>query len=124
RSSPARSVLRAAVRLEVVTLAFSPYVLPAPLVSLCVLFFFQEYGTARVGGVFGPIMLVWFATLATLGALEIVREPSILHALNPWYGARLLLDHGDSDFLVICAVLLSLSGAGGLCSRLCHFGRA
>src|SRR5438046_8149001 len=82
--TPAISVLSAAEGLEVATPAFKPYVLPSTLLILFLLFFVQKYGTARVGSVFGPIMLVWFGTIATLGTLEIVRAPAILLALNPW----------------------------------------
>jgi KUP system potassium uptake protein len=84
--TPAISVLSAAEGLEVVTPAFKPYVLPATLLILFLLFVVQKYGTARVGSVFGPIMLVWFGTIAMLGTLEIVQAPAILLALNPWYG--------------------------------------
>ncbi len=80
--TPAISVLSAAEGLEVATPAFKPYVLPSTLLILFLLFFVQKYGTARVGSVFGPIMLVWFGTIATLGTREIVREPAILLALN------------------------------------------
>jgi KUP system potassium uptake protein len=121
--TPAISVLSAAEGFEVATSAFRPYVLPATLLILFLLFFFQKYGTARVGGVFGPIMLVWFATIATLGALEILREPSILRALDPWYGVRFLLDHGASGFLVLGAVVLAVTGAEALYADMGHFGR-
>src|SRR5207249_983834 len=84
-------VLSAAEGLEVATPAFKPYVLPSTLLILFLLFFVQKYGTARVGSVFGPIMLVWFGTIATLGTREIVREPAILLALNPWYGVQFYL---------------------------------
>src|SRR5205807_6404458 len=86
--TPALSVLSAAEGLEVATPAFKPYVLPSTLLILFLLFFVQKYGTARVGSVFGPIMLVWFGTIATLGTRAIVREPTILLALNPWYGVQ------------------------------------
>jgi KUP system potassium uptake protein len=121
--TPTISVLSAAEGFEVATPAFGPYVLPATLLILFLLFFFQKYGTARMGGVFGPIMLVWFATIATLGAVEIVREPSILHALNPWYGARFLLEHGVAGFLVLGSVVLAVTGAEALYADMGHFGR-
>src|SRR2546426_10999663 len=87
------------------------------------LFSFQKYGTAGVGGVFGPIMLVWFTTIGLLGAVEIVRAPTILLALNPWYGARLFWEHRAAAFLVLGAVVLAVTGAEALYADLGHFGR-
>ena len=121
--TPAISVLSAAEGLEIATPAFKPYVLPSTLLILFLLFFFQKYGTARVGGVFGPIMLAWFGTIATLGVLEIVRGPAILRALSPWYGLWFLLDHGTAGFLVLGAVVLVVTGAEALYADMGHFGR-
>ena len=121
--TPAISVLSAAEGLEIATPAFKPYVLPSTLLILFLLFFFQKYGTARVGGVFGPIMLAWFGTIATLGVLEIVRGPAILRALSPWYGVQFLLDHGTAGFLVLGAVVLVVTGAEALYADMGHFGR-
>ncbi len=121
--TPAISVLSAAEGLEVATPAFKPYVLPSTLLILFFLFFFQKYGTARLGGVFGPMMLVWFGTIGTLGTLEITREPAILLALNPWYGVRFLLEHGLAGFLVLGAVVLAVTGAEALYADMGHFGR-
>jgi KUP system potassium uptake protein len=121
--TPAISVLSAAEGLEVATSAFKPYVLPSTLLILFLLFFVQKYGTAKVGSVFGPIMLVWFGTIATLGTLEIVREPAILLALNPWYGVRFFLEHGVATFLVLGSVVLAVTGAEALYADMGHFGR-
>jgi KUP system potassium uptake protein len=121
--TPAISVLSAAEGLEIATPAFKPYVLPSTLLILFLLFFFQKYGTARVGGVFGPIMLAWFGTIATLGVLEIVRGPAILRALSPSYGVQFLLDHGTAGFLVLGAVVLVVTGAEALYADMGHFGR-
>jgi len=121
--TPAISVLSAAEGLEVATPAFRPYVLPSTLLILFLLFFVQKYGTARVGSVFGPIMLVWFGTIATLGTLEIVRAPAILLALNPWYGVRFFLEHGLASFLVLGSVVLAVTGAEALYADMGHFGR-
>src|SRR2546430_16391650 len=103
--------------------AFQSYVMPAALVLLFLLFSVQKYGTAGVGGVFGPIMLVWFTTIGLLGAIEIVRAPAILLALNPWYGARLFWEHRAAAFLVLGAVVLAVTGAEALYADLGHFGR-
>jgi KUP system potassium uptake protein len=121
--TPAISVLSAAEGLEVATPAFKPYVLPSTLLILFLLFFVQKYGTARVGSVFGPIMLVWFGTIATLGTLEIVRAPAILLALNPWYGVRFFLEHGLASVLVLGSVVLAVTGAEALYADMGHFGR-
>jgi KUP system potassium uptake protein len=121
--TPAISVLSAAEGLEVVTPAFKPYVLPVTLLILFLLFFVQKYGTARVGSVFGPIMLVWFGTIATLGTLEIIRGPAILRALNPWYGVQFFLEHGVASFAVLGSVVLAVTGAEALYADMGHFGR-
>lgn len=122
--TPAISVLSAAEGLGIATPVFKPYVLPATLLILFMLFFLQKYGTARLGGIFGPIMLVWFATIATLGGVEIVREPAILRALNPWYGVQLFVEHGAAGFLVLGAVVLAVTGAEALYADMGHFGHA
>ncbi len=121
--TPAISVLSAAEGIEVAAPAFKHYVLPLTLLVLFLLFFCQRYGTGRVGGVFGPIMLGWFALIGTLGAMEIVRGPAILRAANPWYGVMLFADHGVAAFLVLGGVVLAVTGAEALYADLGHFGR-
>ncbi len=121
--TPAISVLSAIEGLEVATPEFTHYVLPMTFAILFLLFFFQKHGTARIGGICGPVMLVWFSTIGTLGAVEILRGPAILLALNPWYGARFLLEHGTAGFLVLGAVVLAVTGAEALYADMGHFGR-
>jgi KUP system potassium uptake protein len=121
--TPAISVLSAVEGLEIAIPELSHLVVPATLVILLLLFVCQRYGTARVGGVFGPIMLVWFLTIGTLGAVEIVRSPAILLALNPWYGAQLFVGHGTAGFLILGAVVLAVTGAEALYADMGHFGR-
>src|SRR5881296_1395644 len=121
--TPAISVLSATEGLGIAAPAFQPYVMPAALVLLFLLFSVQKYGTAGVGGVFGPIMLVWFTTIGLLGAVEIVRAPTILLALNPWYGARLFWEHRTAAFLVLGAVVLAVTGAEALYADMGHFGK-
>src|SRR6202023_1166988 len=89
--TPAISVLSAVEGLKVATPLFEPYVIPISLVLLIGLFLVQRHGTAAIGGLFGPVMLVWFAVLAVLGIWSIAREPHILLALNPYYGLVLLV---------------------------------
>src|SRR5512142_2194968 len=81
--TPAISVLSAIEGLEIATPFFKPYVIPITIVILVLLFLFQRRGTTRVGSVFGPVVLVWFATLAVLGVRGILWEPSVLRAMNP-----------------------------------------
>jgi len=121
--TPAISVLSAAEGIEIAAPAFKHYVLPLTLLVLFLLFFCQRYGTGRVGGVFGPIMLGWFALIGALGAIEITKGPAILVALNPWYGIALFADHGVAAFLVLGGVVLVVTGAEALYADLGHFGR-
>jgi KUP system potassium uptake protein len=121
--TPAISVLGATEGLEIAAPGFAPYVVPASAVILVGLFLVQHRGTARVGGIFGPVMLAWLVTIAVLGAVEIARVPEILAALNPWYGARLLAEHGWRGFLALGAVVLAVTGAEALYADMGHFGR-
>src|SRR5262249_3775383 len=104
--TPAISVLGAAEGLHVVTPAFGPYVVPCTLVILVGLFVLQRRGTAGVGILFGPVMLVWFVAIGILGAVEIARAPAILLAVNPWYAVQFFLQHGREGFHVLGAVVL------------------
>ncbi len=121
--TPAISVLSAAEGIEVAAPAFKHYVLPLTLLVLFLLFFCQRYGTGRMGGVFGPIMLGWFVIIGALGAVEIVQGPEILLAVNPWYGIMLFVDHGAAAFFVLGGVVLAVTGAEALYADLGHFGR-
>ena len=97
-------------------------VLPIVITILTLLFFFQQFGTKIVGSSFGPIMLIWFSMLATLGLLQIIQFPTILQALNPMYGYNLLL-HYPQGFWLLGAVFLATTGAEALYSDLGHCGR-
>ena len=121
--TPAISVLGATEGLEIVTPAFAPYVVPATVLILALLFLAQRRGTAGLGTVFGPIMFLWFASIGVLGALEIAREPAVLLALNPWYAARFVLADTRAAFLVLGAVVLAVTGAEALYADMGHFGR-
>ncbi len=120
--TPAISVLSAAEGLEVATTVFQPWVLPITIVILIGLFLFQRRGTARIGAVFGPVMIVWFVTIAILGARSIVTTPEVLSALNPWYAAHFLFGTGPTGFLVLGAVFLVVTGAEALYADIGHFG--
>jgi KUP system potassium uptake protein len=120
--TPAISVLGAMEGLSVATPALQPYVVPITIVILITLFLFQSHGTARVGKVFGPITLLWFAVLAALGAAQIVRVPEVLAAVNPLYGARFFADTGWSGYLVLGSVFLVVTGGEALYADMGHFG--
>ncbi len=121
--TPAISVLSAVEGLEVLTPALAHWVVPATVLILLVLFFVQRRGTGGVGSVFGPIMLVWFTSIAILGAAEVARTPAVLLALNPWHAVRFALTYGWQAFLVLGAVVLAVTGAEALYADMGHFGR-
>jgi KUP system potassium uptake protein len=121
--TPAISVLSAIEGLEVAAPALGRFVVPVTLAILVGLFAIQRHGTGRVGRVFGPLMLVWFATLAVLGASGIAREPHVLAAVGPWHAARFFAENGSHGFLVLAAVFLVVTGGEALYADLGHFGR-
>ena len=121
--TPAISVLSAIEGLEIAAPRVAPYVLPATVVVLFLLFRFQHYGTTRVARVFGPIMLVWFVSIGVLGAAEIARQPEILAALNPWHAVRFFGGHRGSVIFILGGVVLTVTGAEALYADLGHFGR-
>ncbi|MBU1362928.1 MAG: potassium transporter Kup [Gammaproteobacteria bacterium] len=120
--TPAISVLSAVEGLEIITPAFKPYVLPITLSILIGLFFFQRRGTASVGALFGPIMVLWFAVLASFGAMAIIEHPAVLAAVNPIYGLNFLLGNSVLGFFALGAVVLCITGAEALYADMGHFG--
>jgi KUP system potassium uptake protein len=120
--TPAISVLSAVEGLNIVAPGFAPYVLPASVLILVALFVFQRQGTARIGKAFGPIMLLWFVTIAVLGIWGIVQHPMVLVALNPFYGLSYLFSGGMTGFLVLGGVFLCVTGAEALYADMGHFG--
>jgi KUP system potassium uptake protein len=121
--TPAISVLSAIEGLNVATPLFEPYVIPLTLAILLGLFLVQWRGTARVGGLFGPITVIWFLTIGLLGAVEIWRQPDILLALNPLYGARLLAYEPARGAALLGAVVLAVTGVETLYADMGHFGK-
>jgi len=121
--TPAISVLSAVEGLHLATSAFDPYVIPIALAILVGLFLIQRHGTARVGSLFGPVMLLWFAVLAILGVHGILIHPQVLAALNPWYGAAFFAENGLAGFIILGAVVLAVTGTEGLYADMGHFGR-
>ncbi len=121
--TPAISVLSAVEGLGVATSALSPLVVPITCTILFFLFFVQRVGTHGVARVFGPVMLLWFATLALLGLKEIVRNPHVLMAVNPMYIIDFFAAHKIHGFVVLGAVVLVITGCEDLYLDLGHFGR-
>ncbi|MBV8146223.1 MAG: KUP/HAK/KT family potassium transporter [Gammaproteobacteria bacterium] len=122
--TPAISVLSAVEGLELLSPNLKQAVVPITLIVLAVLFAYQRHGTARVGSLFGPVMVVWFLVIAAIGIFPILRHPEILTALNPLAGVELLAHRPQVALGVIGAVFLALTGAEALYADMGHFGRA
>jgi KUP system potassium uptake protein len=120
--TPAISVLSAVEGLSVATTFFDPYVIPITIVILVALFLVQKRGTAGVGAVFGPVTLLWFITIGTLGGRQIIRSPEVLDAVNPYHAVHFFTENGWHAFLVLGAVFLVVTGAEALYADLGHFG--
>jgi len=121
--TPAISVLSAIEGLVVATPSFEPYVIPITILILVGLFSAQRFGTAKVGAVFGPVVLVWFAALSILGVSGIVENPVVLKAVNPWYALEFFLRNQWHGFLVLGAVFLVATGGEALYADMGHFGK-
>jgi KUP system potassium uptake protein len=121
--TPAISVLGAMEGLSVATPGLQPYVVPITIGILVGLFGFQHRGTSGVGGVFGPVMLVWFAALALLGLLQVVKVPTVLAAINPVHAVRFFVETGWDGYLVLGSVFLVVTGGEALYADMGHFGR-
>ena len=120
--TPAISVLSAVEGLELITPTFKPYILPITLAIVVGLFVIQRRGTASVGALFGPVMVLWFAVLALLGGINIVQHPEVLAAVNPLYGFNFLLGNSLLGFFALGAVVLCITGAEALYADMGHFG--
>ncbi|MFL9911107.1 potassium transporter Kup [Paraburkholderia sp. RL17-337-BIB-A] len=120
--TPAISVLSAVEGLEVAAPFLKTCVIPVTLVALVTLFLMQKRGTAGIGKVFGPVMVLWFIVLAVAGVINMARAPAILMALNPFAGLAFCLHHRWLAFVALGAVVLSLTGAEALYADMGHFG--
>lgn len=120
--TPAISVLSAVEGLEVVTPVVIPYVIPITVVILIALFSVQSHGSARIGSVFGPVMLLWFATLLVMGIAQIVRHPEVLAAANPMHAVRFFATNGFRGYAVLGSVFLAVTGGEALYADMGHFG--
>lgn len=121
--TPAISVLSAVEGLQVASPLFKQFVIPITLIIIVALFMFQRKGTASVGALFGPIMLVWFAVLALLGIVGIIHNPEVLAAINPFYGVHFIMANPTLGFLSLGGVVLAVTGAEALYADMGHFGR-
>ena len=120
--TPAISVLSAVEGLGIITPVFNPFVIPITILILCGLFVIQRRGTARVGGLFGPVILIWLGFLAITGAIQIFRVPQVLAAVWPWHGLRFLLVNKVHGFVVLGAIFLVVTGTEALYADMGHFG--
>lgn len=120
--TPAISVLSAVEGLEVITPAFKPYIMPICITVLTGLFLIQKHGTASIGKLFGPIMMLWFGALGALGIGGILDNPTVLKAVNPAWGLAFMLEHQLIGFLALGSVVLALTGAEALYADMGHFG--
>ena len=120
--TPAISVLSAVEGLELITPNFKPFIVPISIIIIVGLFVFQRKGTASVGALFGPIMIVWFVVLAILGISGIVEHPEVLMAVNPLHGLAFLAANPVLGFFALGSVVLCITGAEALYADMGHFG--
>jgi len=121
--TPAISVLWAVEGLKLAAPALEHYVVPLTIFILVLLFTVQRTGTARVASAFGPVMVLWFSSIAAMGIVHISDDPSVLAAINPYYGVQFLLSHGTIGLVTLGAVFLAVTGGEALYADLGHFGR-
>jgi KUP system potassium uptake protein len=120
--TPAISVLGALEGISVATPAFERYIVPLAVGFLVALFLFQKRGTAGVGKVFGPIVIIWFTAISIFGVRGIVKAPSVLLAVNPWYAYNFFVQDGLVGFLILGSVVLVFTGGEALYADMGHFG--
>lgn len=120
--TPAISVLSAVEGLQIATPAFEHYVIPITLIILFLLFYFQKGGTGKVGRVFGPIMIIWFLSIAFLGIGAIIKNPEVLHAVYPVYAINFFINNGFHGFVILGSVFLVVTGGEALYADMGHFG--
>ena len=121
--TPAISVLSAVEGLAVATPTLESFVIPVTLGVLAGLFFIQSHGTTKVGTFFGPVMLIWFASIGTFGGIQVASNPSVLAALKPAYAVDFIFANPIAGFFVLGAVFLALTGGEALYADMGHFGK-
>ncbi len=120
--TPAISVLSAMEGLEVISPQLHNWIVPAAVLVLVSLFATQRFGTAKVGRIFGPITLLWFLVLAVLGVTNILHEPEVLHAINPYWAAQFFVDYTWGGIFILGAVILAVTGGEAIYTDMGHFG--
>ncbi|MGE8281662.1 MAG: potassium transporter Kup [Stenotrophomonas sp.] len=120
--TPAISVLGAVEGLEVAAPGLGHFVVPITLVVLAAVFAAQRFGTEKVGKVFGPVMSIWFLSLAAIGIWNVIAAPEVLKAFNPWWAARFFMEHGWHGVFILGAVVLAVTGGEALYADMGHFG--
>ncbi|HEU0305376.1 MAG TPA: KUP/HAK/KT family potassium transporter, partial [Lysobacter sp.] len=120
--TPAISVLSAVEGLEVVAPQLHDWIVPISVVILVSLFATQRFGTAKVGRVFGPVTAVWFVSIAAIGVYNILDNPHVLHALNPWWALQFFASHGWHAVFILGAVVLAVTGGEAIYADMGHFG--
>jgi KUP system potassium uptake protein len=120
--TPSISVLSAMEGLNVASPALEPFIIPTTLAILIGLFYFQQFGTAKIGLLFGPVMCVWFAVLGVLGALGVAHRPEVLSSVHPGYAWALISAHPLEVFLLLGSIVLCVTGAEALYADMGHFG--
>lgn len=121
--TPAISVLSAVEGISIATPVFSQYVVPVTIVILMILFWVQKKGTGGIGAIFGPVMLLWFFTIAIIGLIHIIKVPGVLVGLNPWYGYLFFHNNHRVGFMALGAVFLAVTGGEALYADMGHFGK-
>ncbi len=121
--TPAISVLSAMEGLTIASPSFAKFVVPGAVLILTALFMVQKHGTAAVGRAFGPIMLLWFGTLAVLGLISLWQAPQVLQAVNPVYAIKFFANNGTIAFITLSSVFLAITGGEALYADMGHFGR-
>lgn len=122
--TPAISVTSAVEGLTSISPALTPWVLPLTVVILIALFSFQAWGTAKIGFLFGPVILIWFSTIAILGLLQIIQNPIVLKAINPYYAYEFFHINGWRAYTLLGGVFLVITGGEALYADMGHFGKA
>ncbi len=121
--TPAISVLSAVEGLEVAAPSLHTWVIPLTVAILVGLFMVQRKGSAKVGALFGPVMVFWFLILAILGIVNMLQNPSVLVAINPMYAINYFVNHGVPSFLILASIVLAVTGGEAIYADMGHFGR-
>ncbi|MGC1182826.1 potassium transporter Kup [Legionella sp.] len=121
--TPAISVISAVEGIGTLSKSFTPYILPTTAIILCLIFMLQSKGTASIGYLFGPLLFIWFCTIAILGLIQIIQAPTVLKAINPYYAFVLLRDSGFKGFLLLGGIFLVVTGGEALYADIGHFGK-